>query len=105
VSTTCSRRARLPAERELTARLWVSRPILSQALVALEVIGAVAGRHSDGMVVARSPEASRIVEAVRAHADQLPEIIDTRDAQETSRARPRRAESRPTSSASKTRSS
>ena len=74
---------RLPPERELAARLGVSRATLSQALVALEVIGAVAVRHGDGTVVAQSPGTSRIVEAVRAHADRLPEIIDTRDALET----------------------
>ena len=74
---------RLPPERELAARLGVSRATLSQALVALEVIGAVAVRHGDGTVVARSPGATRIVEAVRAHANRLPEIIETRDALET----------------------
>lgn len=74
---------KLPAERELAARLGVSRATLSQALVALEVIGAVAVRHGDGTVVAKSPGGSRILEAVRAHADRLPEIIETRDALET----------------------
>ena len=74
---------RLPPERELAARLGVSRATLSQALVALEVIGAVAVRHGDGTVVAQSPGAARIVEAVRAHANRLPEIIETRDALET----------------------
>ncbi|MCQ9982372.1 FadR/GntR family transcriptional regulator, partial [Staphylococcus aureus] len=68
---------KLPAERELAARLGVSRATLSQALVALEVIGAVAVRHGDGTVVARPVGASRIVEAVRAHASSLPEIIET----------------------------
>jgi GntR family transcriptional regulator, transcriptional repressor for pyruvate dehydrogenase complex len=74
---------RLPPERELAARLGVSRATLSQALVALEVIGVVAVRHGDGTVVAESPGPSRIVDAVRAHAHRLPEIIDTRDALET----------------------
>ena len=74
---------RLPPERELAARLGVSRATLSQALVALEVIGAVAVRHGDGTVVARSPGTTRIIEAVRAHANRLPEIIETRDALET----------------------
>lgn len=74
---------RLPPERELAARLGVSRATLSQALVALEVIGYVAVRHGDGTVVAKSPGASRIIEAVRAHANRLPEIIETRDALET----------------------
>lgn len=76
---------RIPPERELATRLGVSRATLSQALVALEVIGVVAVRHGDGTVVTRNaPDGSaRIVEAIRAHADRLPEIIDTRDALET----------------------
>jgi GntR family transcriptional repressor for pyruvate dehydrogenase complex len=73
---------RIPPERELAARLGVSRATLSQALVALEVIGVVAVRHGDGTVVTQS-RTRRIVEAIRAHADRLPEIIDTRDALET----------------------
>lgn len=73
---------RLPPERELAARLGVSRATLSQALVALEVIGVVAVRHGDGTVVTQS-SSRRIVEAIRAHADRLSEIIDTRDALET----------------------
>ncbi|MBA3780495.1 MAG: FadR family transcriptional regulator [Nocardioides sp.] len=74
---------RLPPERELASRLGVSRATLSQALVALEVIGVVAVRHGDGTVVTGSPGASRIADAIRAHADRLPEIIETRDALET----------------------
>ena len=75
---------RLPPERELAQRLGVSRATLSQALVALEVIGVVAVRHGDGTVVtARHQQSSRIVEAIRSHADRLPEIIETRDALET----------------------
>ena len=50
--------------------------------MALEVIGVVAVRHGDGTVVTRSRTRS-IVEAIRAHADRLPEVIDTRDALET----------------------
>ncbi len=42
---------RLPAERELATRLGISRATLSQALVALEVVGVVAVRHGDGTVV------------------------------------------------------
>ncbi len=74
---------RLPAERELAQRLGVSRATLSQALVALEVIGVVAVRHGDGTVVTGHRQAGRIVEAIRHHADRLPEIIETRDALET----------------------
>jgi len=73
---------RLPPERELATRLGVSRATLSQALVALEVIGVVAVRHGDGTVLTGSGD-SRIVEAIRSHADRLPEIIETRDALET----------------------
>src|SRR3978361_1388434 len=61
--------ARLPPGREPAARLGVSRATLSQALVALEVIGVVAVRHGDGTVVTQSRTRS-IVEAIRAHADR-----------------------------------
>ena len=75
---------RLPPERELAQRLGVSRATLSQALVALEVIGVVEVRHGDGTVVtAGHRQSTRIVEAIRSHADRLPEIIETRDALET----------------------
>ncbi|GAB2750487.1 FadR/GntR family transcriptional regulator [Terrabacter sp. AAH1] len=74
---------RLPPERELAQRLGVSRATLSQALVALEVIGVVTVRHGDGTLIADAPAPRRIVEAIRAHAHRLPEIIETRDALET----------------------
>lgn len=74
---------RLPPERELAQRLGVSRATLSQALVALEVIGVVQVRHGDGTILAEAPGPRRIVEAIRAHAHRLPEIIETRDALET----------------------
>src|SRR6478752_505176 len=74
---------RLPRERELAQRLGVSRAPLSQALVALEVIGVVHVRHGDGTILADAAGPRRIVEAIRAHAHRLPEIIETRDALET----------------------
>lgn len=74
---------RIPPERELAGRLGVSRATLSQALVALEVVGVVAVRHGDGTVVADSAAQRRVVAAVRAHADRLMEVIETRDALET----------------------
>ena len=74
---------RLPPERELAARLGVSRATLSQALVALEVIGVVEVRHGDGTVLTSHATSTRIVDAIRAHAARLPEIIDARDALET----------------------
>jgi GntR family transcriptional repressor for pyruvate dehydrogenase complex len=73
---------RLPPERELAVQLGVSRATLSQALVALEVVGVVAVRHGDGTVLVR-PTTATITQAIRDHADRLPEIIETRDALET----------------------
>ncbi|MFC9690689.1 FadR/GntR family transcriptional regulator [Kribbella sp. NPDC056951] len=74
---------RLPPERELAQRLGVSRATLSQALVALEVIGAVTVRHGDGTLLTERARTGRVMEAIRAHADRLPEIIDARDALES----------------------
>ncbi|MGJ9413718.1 FadR/GntR family transcriptional regulator [Aeromicrobium sp. CF4.19] len=74
---------RLPPEREFATSLGVSRATLSQALVALEVIGVVGVRHGDGTVLNRTDPSLPIVHAIRAHADRLPEIIDARDALET----------------------
>jgi GntR family transcriptional repressor for pyruvate dehydrogenase complex len=78
---------RLPPERELAARLGVSRATLSQALVALEVVGVVSVRHGDGTIVtaeaARRASARSISDAIRAHADRIPEVIEARDALET----------------------
>ncbi|MDQ6526748.1 FCD domain-containing protein [Nocardioides sp. LHD-245] len=73
---------RLPPERELAQQLGVSRATLSQALVALEVIGVVSVRRNDGTVISRTV-AGTIAQAIRAHADRLPEILETRDALET----------------------
>jgi GntR family transcriptional repressor for pyruvate dehydrogenase complex len=74
---------RLPPERELAVRLGVSRATLSQALVALEVVGVVAVRHGDGTVLTDKAGSARITDAIRAHADRLPEVIEARDALET----------------------
>jgi GntR family transcriptional repressor for pyruvate dehydrogenase complex len=74
---------RLPPERELAVRLGVSRATLSQALVALEVIGVVLVRHGDGTVLTERARTAPVIEAIRAHADRLPEIIEARDAMES----------------------
>ncbi len=74
---------RLPPERELATRLGVSRATLSQALVALEVVGVVAVRHGDGTVLTDQVGTARITDAIRAHADRMPEVIEARDALET----------------------
>jgi GntR family transcriptional repressor for pyruvate dehydrogenase complex len=74
---------RLPPERELAAKLGVSRATVSQALVAMEVVGMVAVRHGDGVVLVETPGSTKVVNALRRHAQQLPEIIEARQALET----------------------
>src|SRR5262245_40929027 len=73
---------RLAAERDLAGKLGVSRASLSQALVALEVQGVVSVRHGDGAVLVRRPTEERAIEALREHADRIPDIIDAREALE-----------------------
>jgi GntR family transcriptional regulator, transcriptional repressor for pyruvate dehydrogenase complex len=74
---------RLPPERELASRLGVSRATVSQALVAMEVVGMVSVRHGDGVVLVEPAGSARVVNALRRHAQQLPEIIEAREALET----------------------
>jgi GntR family transcriptional repressor for pyruvate dehydrogenase complex len=74
---------RLPPERELATRLGVSRATVSQALVAMEVVGVVAVRHGDGAVLVDSSGTSRVVEALRSHAQRLPDVIEAREALES----------------------
>lgn len=73
---------RLPAERELAAKLGVSRASLSQALVALEVQGVLSVRHGDGAILVRRPTEERAVRALREHADRIPDVIEAREALE-----------------------
>jgi GntR family transcriptional repressor for pyruvate dehydrogenase complex len=74
---------RLPPERELATRLGVSRATVSQALVAMEVVGMVSVRHGDGVVLVEPAGSAKVVNALRRHAQQLPEIIEAREALET----------------------
>ncbi|MDO9377285.1 MAG: FCD domain-containing protein [Nocardioidaceae bacterium] len=76
---------RLPPERELAQSLGVSRATVSQALVALEVVGLVAVRHGDGAVLLdpAAASAAKVVESLRARARRMPEIIEAREALET----------------------
>ena len=74
---------RLPPERELASRLGVSRATVSQALVAMEVVGVVAVRHGDGTVLIDSAGTSKGVDALRRHTQQLPDIIEAREALES----------------------
>lgn len=73
---------RLPPERELAARLGVSRASLAQALVALEVLGVISVRHGDGAVVVEHSSDRKVVSALRAHRDRLPDVLDARGALE-----------------------
>ncbi|MCW2308490.1 FadR/GntR family transcriptional regulator [Rhodobium gokarnense] len=52
---------RLPPERDLAALLGMSRPVLREALRALEMIGVVAIRQGSGTVLCR-PDASSLAE-------------------------------------------
>jgi GntR family transcriptional repressor for pyruvate dehydrogenase complex len=74
---------RLPPERELATRLGVSRATVSQALVAMEVVGVVSVRHGDGAVLVDSSGTSKVVDALRRHAQRLPDIIEAREALES----------------------
>ena len=73
---------RFPPERELAARLGVSRATLKQAIVVLEVQGILEVRQGDGTYL-RHPEAlkeplSRLIEKRRL----LPEVMEAREALE-----------------------
>jgi GntR family transcriptional repressor for pyruvate dehydrogenase complex len=74
---------RLPPERELAQRLGVSRATVSQALVAMEVVGVVAVRHGDGAVIVDSSGTSKVVDALHRHAERLPDVIEAREALES----------------------
>jgi GntR family transcriptional repressor for pyruvate dehydrogenase complex len=73
---------RLPPEREIAVALGVSRVTVSQALVALEVLGIVEVRHGAGTILQQRSVRSRVVTALRNHVQRLPEIIEARDAME-----------------------
>jgi GntR family transcriptional repressor for pyruvate dehydrogenase complex len=73
---------RLPPERELAAKLGVSRASLAQALVALEILGVLNVRHGSGAVIVSLISDHQVVEALRAHASRLPDIIEARAALE-----------------------
>jgi len=74
---------RLPPERELASRLGVSRATVSQALVAMEVVGVVAVRHGDGAVIVDSSGTSKVVDALHRHAERIPDVIEAREALES----------------------
>ncbi len=82
-----------PPSASSPQRLGVSRATLSQALVALEVIGVVAVRHGDGTVAGRGPGT-----AAHRRGDPRPRPPAARDHRDPRRARDqdRRPRRRPT---------
>ncbi|MGY5885532.1 FadR/GntR family transcriptional regulator [Modestobacter lacusdianchii] len=73
---------RLPPERDLAARLGVSRATVAQALVALEVTGVVSVRHGDGTVLLQAPRTDAVLAALRTRRDDLGDVIEARAALE-----------------------
>jgi GntR family transcriptional repressor for pyruvate dehydrogenase complex len=49
----------------------------------MEVVGMVSVRHGDGVVLVEPAGSAKVVNALRRHAKQLPEIIEAREALET----------------------
>lgn len=80
---------RLPGERELAARLGVSRTSLRQALAALRSIGLIEVRHGDGAYLMRTAEEvmeTLAVEVLHVQADH-PMVWEAREALEVHAAR------------------
>jgi GntR family transcriptional repressor for pyruvate dehydrogenase complex len=80
---------RLMSERDLTERLGVSRTSVRQALTALEVTGLVHIRHGGGVFLARPPAdvLPSLADALASSYEQLPAVIEVREAIETQTAR------------------
>lgn len=78
---------KLPTERDLATMLGVSRASISQALVALEVVGFIDVRHGDGIFLTSRAQNPALIEEFRAHRDRLPAIIEARFALEVQLAR------------------
>ncbi|HET8598829.1 MAG TPA: FadR/GntR family transcriptional regulator [Segeticoccus sp.] len=78
---------RLPGERDLAARLGVSRASVAQAIVALEVQGLVETRHGGGIFLLRDTLDPEPATELLARRDRLPDVLDAREALETQLAR------------------
>ncbi len=52
--------SRLPAERDLAKRMGVSRPVLREALISLEIAGLVEVRTGSGAYVAAAPSPAKL---------------------------------------------
>lgn len=74
---------RLPPERELAARLQVSRASVKQALLILEVQGAIATRHGGGSYLLREGAAGpETVAELIERRNHLPQALEARHALE-----------------------
>lgn len=69
---------RLPAERDLAEELGVSRATLSQALVALEVLGVIDVQHGTGAVLVYRPSIASVIRELREHENRIPDIVEAR---------------------------
>jgi GntR family transcriptional regulator, transcriptional repressor for pyruvate dehydrogenase complex len=74
---------RLPPERDLAQQLGVSRPSLREALIALEIAGAVEIRKGSGVYVCRLPERPA-ASAIAAMGESPSELMQARAALEGS---------------------
>lgn len=74
---------RLPPERDLAARLGVSRASVKQAIVVLEVQGLVEVRHGGGTYLVRDSLDLEPVERLVERRRRLPDVLDAREALET----------------------
>lgn len=83
LSAGLGRGSRLPPERDLAARLGVSRASVAQAIIVLEVQGLVETRHGGGVYLRRDTLDVEPVAALVARQKLLPDVLDARDALET----------------------
>ncbi|WP_069815152.1 FadR/GntR family transcriptional regulator [Streptomyces sp. TP-A0874] len=74
---------RLPTERELAARLGVSRSSVKQAVVVLEAQGLVEVRHGGGTYLLRDTLAAEPVHQLLERRRRLPDVLEAREALET----------------------
>jgi GntR family transcriptional repressor for pyruvate dehydrogenase complex len=74
---------RLPPERDLAARLGVSRASVKQAIVVLEVQGLVEARHGGGTYLMRDSLEAEPVEHMVERRRRLPDVLEAREALET----------------------
>ena len=72
--------ARLPTERDLAARLGVSRASVAQAVVALEVQGVLAVRQGDGIYIVRRADPRESLRELVKRRQRLPDILEAREA-------------------------